>query len=118
MANHTLRGVMSAWLGLIALQTIASSGGSGRITSFFTDVDRLVKRALDPTVPAIPDRRAKPVAGGYGPIFNMTPEQLADVAKAVGNAPAGAAAASGQNPLLDTLSGTDYSGLGYLNPNP
>jgi hypothetical protein len=46
----------TAWLALIALQTV-SSRGSGRVAGAFADVNRLVKRALDPSVPAIPDRR-------------------------------------------------------------
>lgn len=52
-----LRGVMTAWLGLIALQAVVSKGGSGRISELMGDVDRLLQRALDPTVPAIPDLR-------------------------------------------------------------
>jgi hypothetical protein len=51
-----LRGAVAAWLGLIALQAIATQGGSGRVAQAFTDVNRLVERALDPKVPAIPDR--------------------------------------------------------------
>lgn len=56
MARHGLRGMVSAWLGLIALQAVAA-GGSGKVAGFFGEVDRLVNRALDPSVPAIPDRR-------------------------------------------------------------
>lgn len=56
MARHGVRGMVTAWLGLIVLQAVAA-GGSGKVAGFFGDVDRLVKRALDPSVPAIPDRR-------------------------------------------------------------
>lgn len=43
-------------LSLIALQALVSTGGSGRVASLLADVNRLVVRVLDPTVPAIPDR--------------------------------------------------------------
>lgn len=62
MIGHTVRGAVSAWLALIVLQTVAT-GGSGRVAALFGDVDRLVKRALDPAVPAIPDRGATPTVG-------------------------------------------------------
>lgn len=48
----------TTWLGLVALQAVVSRGGSGRISQAFTDLDKLLERVLDPTVPAIPDRRA------------------------------------------------------------
>jgi hypothetical protein len=48
--------MVTAWLGLIVLQTVSTTG-SGRVAGAFADVNRLVKRALDPKVPAIPDRR-------------------------------------------------------------
>ena len=51
-----VRGLMTAWLGLIALHTLADKG-SGRVGEFLGDVDRLLQRALDPTIPAIPDLR-------------------------------------------------------------
>lgn len=57
MARGALRGAMSAALGLIALQAVSSKKGSGRISGLLTDVNGLVLRVLDPTVPAIPDRR-------------------------------------------------------------
>jgi hypothetical protein len=79
--KHTFRGVITAWLGLIALQTVAQAG-SGRVASFFGDVDRLVQRALSPNVPAIPDRRA----GGNGsPAFGITAENAAKAAAVARN---------------------------------
>lgn len=48
----------TTWLALIALQAIGTRGGSGRIASAFADLDQLLTRALDPNVPAIPDRRS------------------------------------------------------------
>ena len=53
----TLGWMFTTWLALIALQTLTTQGASGRIGSLFGDVNSLVQRALDPTVPAIPDRR-------------------------------------------------------------
>lgn len=53
--KHTARGVVTAWLALIALQAVSTKGSSGRIASLMTDVNRLVARVLDPNVPAIPD---------------------------------------------------------------
>lgn len=52
--RHAMRGVVTAWLALIALQTIGTSG-SGRVASLFADLDDLANRALSPDVPAIPD---------------------------------------------------------------
>lgn len=55
MGGHALRGAMVAWLGLIALQAVGTAGGSGRLAELFAAANQLVHRALDPTVPAIPD---------------------------------------------------------------
>lgn len=57
MANHLLRGALSAWMGLIVLQVAGSAGGSGKVAALLDDVNGVVKRALSPDVPAIPDRR-------------------------------------------------------------
>lgn len=61
MGRGGLRGAMVAWLGLIALQSFASSehDSPGRLRSALADVNGLVKRAIDPNVPAIPDRRTR-----------------------------------------------------------
>lgn len=59
MARGAVRGAVSAWLALTALQAVVSTGGSGRISALLADVNGLVERALDPTVPAIPDRRTQ-----------------------------------------------------------
>lgn len=63
-----VRGALAAWLGLIALQAVGTAGGSGRISSFFGDVNTLIERALNPNVPAIPDRRAGAVNTNAGAI--------------------------------------------------
>lgn len=55
MARGAVRGAVSAWLGLIVLQTVTSKGGSGKVAGAFDAVNSLVKRALDPGVAAIPD---------------------------------------------------------------
>lgn len=78
--KHGLRGAVTAWLALIALQTI-STRGSGKVAGAFTAIDGLVKRALDPSVPAIPDRRTgagtSSSASGY-----ITPANAAAAARA------------------------------------
>lgn len=53
------RGVLSGVLGLIALQVVVStSGASGRVSSGMGDVASLLRRALSPAVPLIPDLRS------------------------------------------------------------
>jgi hypothetical protein len=49
--------MFTTWLGLIALQTLTTKGASGRVASAFTDLNSVLDRILDPTIPAIPDRR-------------------------------------------------------------
>lgn len=55
--NRTFRGVVSAWMVLIVLRTVGTSGGSGAVTGLFTEANGLVMAALSPGVPAIRDRR-------------------------------------------------------------
>lgn len=57
MGKRAFRGALTAWGALIVLHTVGTAGGSGLLASLFADLDSLVKRALDPTVPAIRDRR-------------------------------------------------------------
>lgn len=93
--GHTVRGAVTAWLALIALQAVASSG-SGRVASFFSDVDKLVQRALSPTVAAIPDRRT---SGSSTPAFGITAQAAAEAAAAAKAEP-GVAAVTGPNGAL------------------
>jgi hypothetical protein len=65
--GHGLRGAVTAWLALIVLQTVGTQGGSGRLVSLFGDLDTLVKRALDPGTPAIPDRGLVTSTSAYNP---------------------------------------------------
>ena len=55
----TARAAATAVLGLVALQAVGTTAGSGRVSGFFNDLSSLVDRLLDPTVPAIPN-----LAGG------------------------------------------------------
>ena len=56
--RSTLTWVLSTWLTLIALEVFATSPSApGRIKSLFSDLDTFLEAALDPTVPAIRDRR-------------------------------------------------------------
>ena len=84
MGGHALRGAVTAWMALIVLGAVGTAGGSGRLAGLFGDVDRLVKRALDPNVPAIPDRRA----GANSTHSYITPAQAAEAARAAGGAAA------------------------------
>jgi hypothetical protein len=68
MAGGALRGALSAWLGLIALQAVSTKGGSGRIVELANSVSSFVDRALDPTIPAIPDLRSGETWGTAGPV--------------------------------------------------
>ncbi|MDO8107146.1 hypothetical protein Q6348_08045 [Isoptericola sp. b441] len=54
---RALTSALTAGLGLIALQAIVSRGGSGRVGQAFAGLQSVINRALDPTVPAVPDRR-------------------------------------------------------------
>jgi hypothetical protein len=55
MAHGTVRATAAACLGLIALQAVGTRGGSSRIAQLLGDANALVQRALDPSIPAIPD---------------------------------------------------------------
>src|SRR4051794_31690312 len=72
--GHTLRGAVTAWLGLIALQTVVTN--SGQASGALAAINGMIQRLLSPNVPAIPDRRSGAAAGSGG-FFNMTPEQVA-----------------------------------------
>jgi hypothetical protein len=62
MGGHALRGAVTAWLTLIVLEAVARDG-TGKVASLFADANRLIQRAFDPAVPAIPDRRNGTAAG-------------------------------------------------------
>jgi hypothetical protein len=68
-AGHAVRGMVTAWLGLVVLQTVstrAAPAGWRRCSATSTGC---CTRAFDPKVPAIPDRRTaagSSPAGGTG----------------------------------------------------
>jgi hypothetical protein len=77
VARGALRGAMSAWLGLIVLQTVTTKGGSGKVAGAFDAVNGLVERALSPAVAAIPDHSStKPTTSIGGTIPNPTVPSL------------------------------------------
>lgn len=85
MGSHALRGAVSAWLTLIVLQAVSTKGGSGRVAGLFTDLDNLVKRALDPGVPAIRDRRTGGSSSqGSSPYYVPDPAAVARGAQTAG----------------------------------
>jgi hypothetical protein len=100
MGGHALRGAVTAWLALIALQAVSSSK-SGQVSGALSTVASLVTRALSPDVAAIPDRRktVKP-ASQPGP---STPASARAGAKA-GAAEPGVAAVLGPNGSLNHVS--------------
>jgi hypothetical protein len=53
----TFSWAVSAWLSLIALQALTSPSAPSRVSGLFTGAQSFVERALNPTVPAIPDLR-------------------------------------------------------------
>lgn len=59
---RALTSALTAALALIALQAVVSRGGSGRVAQAFSAAQAVIDRALDPTVPAIPDRTATAAA--------------------------------------------------------
>lgn len=119
MAGHALRGVAAAGLVLVVVETIARDG-SGRVGSFFTDVNGLVQRAFSPDVPLIPDRRTG--SPGSSPQSYITPAQAAAGAKVAANLPA-VGAITDPNGLFGTgLSqyvngGGLPAGINGINPN-
>jgi hypothetical protein len=60
----TARSMAATVLGLVALQTIGTAGGSGRVVDLLNDANALVDRLLDPNVPAIPNLAAGETWGG------------------------------------------------------
>lgn len=68
-----LRGVMTAWLGLIALQSLSKAEASNRVTELAGNVATFIDRALDPTIPAIPDLRAGETWGTGAPAQIVSP---------------------------------------------
>lgn len=65
MARGAFRGAAGACLGLVVLQVATTREGSGKVAGVLTAIDSLVRRAMDPTVPAIPDR-----SGAVAPYVN------------------------------------------------
>jgi hypothetical protein len=55
--KSALAAAFTTWLALTGLQALATRGASGRVAGLFKDVDSILVRVLDPTIPAIPDRR-------------------------------------------------------------
>lgn len=111
--GHVLRGAVTAWLALIALQTVVTN--SGQASGALGTLNNLVQRALSPDVPAIPDRRKPKAGASSGGYFNMSPEQLAQV---VQGAKTGIAVqAAGPDALWNQLSQVPagaYSNLGAV----
>lgn len=115
--KHTVRGVVTAWLGLVALQAV-SKAGSGRVPSFFADVDQLVQRALSPNVPAIPDRRS--AAGTYDSDGNFHPSIPGYLGGGTTTAPGSGTSGQKSNPNYVPYdpAPTGRNNPQYSNPHP
>lgn len=83
MAHGTVRSAAATVLGLIALQAVASRGGSGRVVELFQDVNGILQHALDPSVPAIPDLRN---GGSWASTAPVTPLRSGAVSQGAGAA--------------------------------
>lgn len=92
MARGAFRGAAAAWLGLIALQTFTTKRGAGAVGGLIGTVDNLVKRALDPTVAAIPDHSTPTgvVKPGTGPTPGDSSPHLDSNGKLIPGDPNGA----------------------------
>jgi hypothetical protein len=78
--GHTLRGAVTAWLGLIALQTVVTH--SDRAGGALDTINTMIQRLLSPGVPAIPDRRSGAASSGAVWGTGMTDAELAQVVAA------------------------------------
>lgn len=54
--------MLSGALALIALETVLRTGRAGQLGGIFAGIASGVRRFLDPTEPAIPERNAQPAA--------------------------------------------------------
>lgn len=63
MARGMVRGALGAVGGLIVLQAFTTSKGSGAVGGLLGAVNGLVTRALDPSVPLIPDHSSSSSEG-------------------------------------------------------
>lgn len=114
MGRHALRGALTAWMALIVLNAVGSAGGSGRLVSLAGDVNGLVKRALSPDVPAVPDRRGR----RHDTSSYITPAQAQAAAKAAAGSQAlgvfdSGGALDGLSSLQQYVNGGGLSGLGH-----
>jgi hypothetical protein len=117
--GHALRGMLSAGLVLIVIETLATSK-TGQVGSFFTDANKILQRAFSPNVPLIPDRRtgAPATSGGGGYFTGLTPAEnqaITDAQKLVPGTPAAIDKAfSDPNSLLSQLAQLNLVGVDHL----
>lgn len=65
--------MVTAWLALVALQTVTSSKYAPRVPGLVTAAAGLVQRIFDPNVPAIPNHGAPAAAAAAAPVTPGTP---------------------------------------------
>lgn len=113
-----LRGAAAAWLGLVALQALTTKGGAGAATGLLGAVDGLVKRVLDPSVPAIPDHSTG--AGTTDADGNYHPTIPGFLGGGTTTAPGSGTSGQKSNPqyVPKDLPPTGQHNPQYDNPNP
>lgn len=112
-----LRGAAAAWLGLITLQALTTDKGAGTVGGLVGTLDGLVKRALDPTVAAIPDHStdAGSVKDKDGNVHPKIPGYLGGgVVPGPGTLPPG----TKKNPDYKVIDPPDPRNPQYDNPDP
>lgn len=92
---RAIRGVLSGYLALVALQVLVSPGGSSKTKGLLGALSSIIDRALSPRVAAIPD-----YAGAAG---GASGSSTAGATRKSGNA--GAAAAAGVDRSVAILGG-------------
>lgn len=105
MAGHALRGMASAALVLVVVETFARAD-SGQVSGLMGTVVGLVNRALSSDVPLIPDRRTGSSGSGAPTYFGVTPQAARAGAAVANNLPAveaitGATGGASMNQYVD-----------------
>lgn len=118
--GHALRGMASAGLALIVLETFARTS-NGNVGGLFASFGTIAQRLMSPSVPLIPDRRVAGAGGSGAPsYFGATPAAAAAGAAVAGNLPA-VGAITGPGSLTGNPSLGQYAaggGLAGIGANP
>jgi hypothetical protein len=110
-----LRGAGAAWLGLIVLQAFTTENGAGAVGGLLGAVDGLVRRVLDPGVPAIPDhsKDTGSTTDKDGNVHPKIPDYLGG-----GTVPSPGKGKGKENPNYKLVDPPDPRNPQYDNPDP